>query len=41
MNIFKIANYLRQPNMTILIEYVLKSEADKEYPIVEKMDCKS
>lgn len=41
MNIFKVKNYLKQPNMKILVGYVLKSQADTEYPIVEKMECKS
>lgn len=41
MNVFKIENYLRRPNMKILVGYVLKTEIDKEYPIVEKMECKS
>lgn len=41
MNVFKIENYLRRPNMKILVGYVLKTETDKEYPIVEKVECKS
>lgn len=41
INAFKIRNYLKQPNMILLIGYVLKSELIKDTPNMEKVTCYS
>ncbi len=41
INAFKIRNYLKNKNTTLLIGYILKSEINNESPTIEKISCVS